>query len=337
MQTPLYIMLGAVLFVLLIACANVANLLLARATGRKREVAIRIAVGASRRRLMQQLLTESLLLAVIGGALGLVLAFLGDRVLTFALTQYEFNLPNARVITIDWRVLLFSLLITIATGIIFGLAPSWVTTKTDLNESLKEGGLSATTETGRRRLRNALVASEMALALVLLTGAGLLVRTFLGLVNVDLGIDPANVVTTIIRLPDYKYPTSAQQALFYRNLLDSLKSAPGVKSAGAEGFGSTVFFQPQGQPAAAPGRNQLPPIKSSHLTFLRRWAHTWFRAANSQTMTLPARRPWPLSVKPWRAATGRTLTRWAAISQSWREFIQDKALARRSLWKLSGW
>jgi putative ABC transport system permease protein len=254
MQTPLLIMLGAVLFVLLIACANVANLLLARATGRKREVAIRVAMGATRRRLMAQLLTESLLLATLGGALGLLLAYAGDRLLTFAMSRYQFSLPNARVIDIDWRVLLFSLAITIATGVIFGLAPSWATAKTDLNESLKEGALSTTTESGRRRMRNALVVSEMALALVLLTGAGLLVRTFLRLVNVDLGIDPANVVTMGLRLPNYKYSSAAHQALFYRELLARIPSTPGVKSVGAESGGANVFFQPQGQPLAAPGQ-----------------------------------------------------------------------------------
>jgi len=254
MQTPLLIMLGAVLFVLLIACANVANLLLARATGRKREVAIRVAMGATRRRLMAQLLTESLLLATLGGALGLLLAYAGDRLLTFAMSRYQFSLPNARVIDIDWRVLLFSLAITIATGVIFGLAPSWATAKTDLNESLKEGAVSTTTESGRRRMRNALVVSEMALALVLLTGAGLLVRTFLRLVNVDLGIDPANVVTMGLRLPNYKYSSAAHQALFYRELLERIPSTPGVKSVGAESGGANVFFQPQGQPLAAPGQ-----------------------------------------------------------------------------------
>lgn len=269
MQTPLLIMLGAVLFVLLIACANVANLLLARATGRKREIAIRVAIGATRRRLMEQLLTESLLLATLGGALGLLLAYLGDRLLTFAMTRYEFTLPNAKVIDIDWRVLLFSLAITIATGVIFGLAPSWVTAKTDLNESLKEGGLSTTTESGRRRLRNALVISEMALALVLLTGAGLLVRTFVGLVEVDLGIDPTNVITMGLRLPDYKYPATAQQALFYKELLQNLRSMPGIESAGAEGGGSNVFFQPQGQPPAAPGQEPTASYKIITPDFLK--------------------------------------------------------------------
>ncbi|HEX4231321.1 MAG TPA: ABC transporter permease [Bryobacteraceae bacterium] len=254
MRTPLLIMLGAVLFVLLIACANVANLLLARATGRRREVAIRASIGATRRRLMTQLLTESLLLSAIGGALGLLLAYAGDRLLTLAMTRYGLSLPNARVIEIDWRVLLFSLAITIATGVIFGLAPSWTTTKTGLNDSLKESGLSTTTESGRRRLRNALVISEIALALVLLVGAGLLVRTFLRLMNVDLGIDPANVVTMGLRLPQYKYSSLEQQALFYKELMQRVAVQPGVKSAGAEGGGGNVFFQPQGQPPAEPGQ-----------------------------------------------------------------------------------
>lgn len=194
------------------------------------------------------------MLSAIGGALGLLLAYAGDRLLTLAMTSYRLSLPNARIIDIDWRVLLFSLGITIATGVIFGLAPAWTTSKTDLNESLKEGGLSTTAESGRRRLRSALVVSEIALALVLLVGAGLLVRTFLRLASVDLGINPANVVTMGLNLPAYKYPSTEQQALFYRELVQRLSGAPGVKSAGAEGGGGNVFFQPQGQPPAEPGQ-----------------------------------------------------------------------------------
>jgi len=269
MQTPLFIMLGAVLFVLLIACANVANLLLARATGRKREIAIRVAIGATRGRLIAQLLTESLLLAMCGGALGLLLAYGGDRLLTFTMARYDLSLPNAKIIDVDWRVLVFSLVITVATGALFGLAPSWATAKTGLSESLKEGGLSTTAEAGRRRLRNALVVGEMALALILLTGAGLLVRTFVGLVNVDLGMDPANVVTMGLNLPDYKYVSVAQQSAFYRDLLQKIENIPGVKAAGADAGGANVFFQPEGQPPAAPGQEPTASYKIVTPDFLK--------------------------------------------------------------------
>lgn len=253
METPLLIMLGAVLFVLLIACANVANLLLARATGRRREVAIRLAIGATRRRLITQLLTESVVLASLGGALGLMLAYIGDRLLTMTMSRYDLALPNAKVIDIDWRVLVFSLVVTVATGVIFGLAPSLAATKTDLNESLKAGGVSTTTESRRRRLRNSLVVSEVALALVLLTGAGLLVRTFMSLLNVDLGFDPANAVRMSIFLPPYKYTSTTQQALFFRGLLDRVQNIPGVRAAGAIS-NTRVFFLPEGMAMPSPGQ-----------------------------------------------------------------------------------
>ncbi len=253
MQTPLLIMLCAVMFVLLIACANVANLLLARATGRRREVAIRLAIGATRRRLITQLLTESVVLASLGGVLGLLLAYVGDRLLTMTMARYDFALPNAKVIDIDWRVLVFSLGVTIATGVIFGLAPSLAATKTDLNESLKEGGISTTTESGRRRLRNTLVVSEVALALVLLTGAGLMVRTFMSLLNVDLGFDPANAVRMSISLPPYKYALTVQQGLFFQQLMDRVQSIPGVRSAGVIS-NTRVFFLPEGMPMPTPGQ-----------------------------------------------------------------------------------
>jgi putative ABC transport system permease protein len=252
---PLLIMSGAVLFVLLIACGNVANLLLARATVRKREIAIRAAIGATRRRLITQLLTESVVLAGIGGGLGLLLAYVGDRILTLQMAHYRrFSVPNASVINLDWRVLLFALSLTLLTGIIFGLAPALIASRTDLNESLRESGSNSAAESGRRRLRNSLVISEIALALVLLTGAGLLVRTFLGLMTVDLGLDPTNVVTMEIDLPHYKYPAAVNQTQFYRRLLQQVQSLPGVTAAGIEQPGSRVFFQPEGQPVMIPGQ-----------------------------------------------------------------------------------
>lgn len=254
MQTPLMIMLGAVMLVLLIACVNVANLLLARATGRKREIAIRISIGATRGRLIAQLLIESCLLAICGGALGLALAFGADRLLTVAMTRSGLSFPNAKIIDVDWRVLLFSAGVTLLTGILFGLVPSWATTKAALSETLKESSLGTTSEAAGRRIRNALVVSEMALALVLLTGAGLLVRTFVSLASVDLGIDPRNVVTMGVYLPDYRYPSPSKQEIFYRQLLDRVEALPGVIAAGTQSGGSNVFFQPEGQPAALPGQ-----------------------------------------------------------------------------------
>jgi predicted permease len=255
METPLLLMSATVLFVLLIACANVANLLLTRATGRRREFAIRVAIGANRRRLVTQLLTESILLATIGGALGLLIAYAGDRMLTLEMARYHrFSVPNAGVIHIDWRVLLYSSALSLATGIIFGLAPALTASGADPGEALRDSGNASTAEFGSRRLRNSLVVSEIALALVLLTGAGLLVRTFLRLLQVDLGIDPANLVTMEIDLPHYRYSTAAQQTLFYRQLLQRVRSIPGVKSAGIEQPGSTVSFQPEGQPPTEPGQ-----------------------------------------------------------------------------------
>lgn len=269
MQKPLLIILGAVMFVLLIACVNVSNLLLARATGRKREVAIRAAIGATRRRLITQLLTESLLLAGCGGVLGLLLAFLGDSLLTLAMTRYGFSLPNARIINVDWRVLLFSVAITVATGVVFGLAPSWITAKGEWGEALKEGALSTTADLGRRKVRNTLVVCEMALALVLLTAAGLLVRTFAGLMSVDLGIDPANVMTMSLTLPSYKYEAAEQRSAFYRGLIQKIGAIPGVNAAGAQSGGGNVFFEPQGEAPAAPGQEPTASFKMITPGFLK--------------------------------------------------------------------
>jgi predicted permease len=255
MGEPLLIMSGAVLFVLLIACGNVANLLLARASVRQREIAVRAALGATRRRLITQLLTESVLLAAIGGTLGLILAYAGDRLLTFQMTRlHRFSVPNASVIDVDWRVLLYSLGLMLVTGVVFGLAPAVHASRNDFHEALREGGVNPAAESGHSRLRNGLVISETALALVLLTGAGLLVRTFVKLMNVDLGIDPTNVVTMEIDLPHYKYSAPAVQTLFFRQLLQRIQNLPGVKSAGVEQPGSMVFIRSQGSAPAPPGQ-----------------------------------------------------------------------------------
>src|SRR5262249_49287565 len=152
-------------------------------------------------------------------------------------------LPNAQVIDIDWRVMAFSLAVTVVTGAIFGLAPSWSAARSGISDSLKETGLSVTADSARRRLRNVLVVSEVALAVILVTGAGLLVRTFVELVRVDLGMDPHNVLTMLVRLPPYKYTSAVQQAAFYRDLNDRISAIPGVQATGVQAGGSNVFFQ----------------------------------------------------------------------------------------------
>ncbi|MFY9556990.1 MAG: ABC transporter permease [Blastocatellia bacterium] len=222
------ILLGAVAFVLLIACANVANLLLARATVREKEVAIRAALGAGRRRLMQQLLTESVLLSVIGGTLGLLLAWFGVKLFVALGPQ---DIPRLDEISLDGRVLAFSFLVAVATGLVFGLAPALQISKPELHDSLKEGARGSSA--GRPRLRNALVVSEIAIALVLLVGAGLMIKSFQQLLKLDMGFQTEKTLTMRLSLPSTKYKEDAMIAGFYRQLLDKVKALPGVESVGA--------------------------------------------------------------------------------------------------------
>jgi putative ABC transport system permease protein len=191
-RPALLVLFGATAFVLLIACTNVANLLLVRATVRQAEMSLRIALGASRTRLVRQLLTESALLGLLGGILGLILAFAGTRVL---LHHSPSNLPRTNEIAVDGRVLTFTLGLSILTGVIFGLAPALQASKPDLFRTLKVGGSGFAMGHGWQRLRLLLVASEMALALVLLIGAGLMIRSFFRLREVNIGLDPRNVLT----------------------------------------------------------------------------------------------------------------------------------------------
>ncbi len=222
----LLVLLGAVGFVLLIGCANVANLLLARASVRQREIAVRMAMGANRARLIRQLITESLLLAVAGGAVGLLAAW---GTLRWFATAGLGGLPRTGQLTIDGSVVAFTLGLTLLTALVFGLAPAFQATATQLSESFKEGGRQG--GSGRHHLRNLLVIVEVALSLVLLIGAGLLIRSFFGLLNVPLGFDPDHIVTFGISLPQAKYPESRDQSTFFDRTLERVAALPGVEEA----------------------------------------------------------------------------------------------------------
>ncbi len=226
-RPALFVMMVAVGFVLLIACVNVANLLLARATGRTREIAIRSALGAGRQRVVRQLLTESFLLALLAGALGMLLAIWGSA----ALVRFSpANLPRIAEIQMDGWVLAFTMGLSLATGIVFGLAPALQVSHANIVDALKEGALSSTAGRGRHALRSSLVIVQMALALVLLVSSGLLIRSLVHLQNVNPGFDPHNVMTSNVDLPDAKY-TDAKKAQYFKALMPQLKALPGVQSA----------------------------------------------------------------------------------------------------------
>lgn len=229
-RKALLIFLGAVAFILLIACANVANLMLARAAARQREIAVRIALGASRWRLVRQMLVESVVLGLTGGAAGLLLALWGIEFLSGAAQQM--STPRAGSIGLDGRVLLFTFGASIVTGLLFGSVPALQSSKPDLNDALKEGGRSSGS-LRRTRTRNLLVASEVALAFVLLAGAGLLINSFLKLRAVDPGLKPDNVLTMNISLPRQKYSQPEQVIAFHRQLLEQVAAVPGIECAGS--------------------------------------------------------------------------------------------------------
>jgi putative ABC transport system permease protein len=228
-RPALLVLFGATAFVLLIACTNVANLLLGRATVRQAEMSLRLALGASPARLVRQLLTESVLLGLLGGILGVMLAFTATRLL---LNHSPNNLPPTNEIIIDGRVLIFTLALSIFTALIFGLVPALQASKPDLFRTLKVGGSGFATAHGGQRLRLLLVASEMALALVLLIGAGLMIRSFFRLREVNIGLDPLNVLTMNTTLTVDRYPVPRQIA-FFRQVVQRIGALPGVTSVGA--------------------------------------------------------------------------------------------------------
>jgi len=257
LRRPLMVLLVAVGFVLLIACANIANLLLSRAASRQREIAVRAALGASRWRVVRQLLTESVLLAIVGAMLGVVLAW-------WSFDFLKQLIPDglSTQLNLDWRVFGYTLLIALFTAVIFGLAPALQAAKIDLHEALKQGGGRSSSHAGGRRLRSVMVVAEVALALVLLVGAGLLIQTFFKLRGQYAGLQPENVLVLRTQLSGSKYPGQPQRAAFYQQVLERVTSLPGVISAGyvttipLEWKGGTSGFTIEGRavdPAMAQG------------------------------------------------------------------------------------
>ncbi|HEX8072779.1 MAG TPA: ABC transporter permease [Pyrinomonadaceae bacterium] len=254
-RSSLLVLLGAVGFVLLIACANVANLLLARAAGRYKEIAVRTALGASRGRVVRQLLTESVLLSVVGGVLGLLLALWGVDLLVAA---SPLDIPRLKDVGLDTNVLLFTAGVCVLTGLLFGLAPALQATKVDVQAALKEGTRGATGGAARGRTRGLLVVTEVALSLVLLVGAGLLGRSFMRLREVNPGFEPQNVLTTGISLARTKYPNEDAQRQAFEQIVARVAAVPGVEAAALidplplSGSSSANTFVIGGRPVPAP-------------------------------------------------------------------------------------
>jgi putative ABC transport system permease protein len=259
-KPALLILLGAVGLVLLIACANVANLLLARAAVRQKEIAVRVALGARRRRLIRQFLTESVLLSTLGGLVGLAIAYGGLVVLKSFIPE---NISQARAISIDYKVLGFTLLVSVATGLVFGLAPAIQAVRFNQIETLKEGGRDAATGGSGKRLRSLLVMAEVAISLVLLIGAGLLINSFLRLRNVDPGFRAENLLTMKIVLPEPKYEKWKMRSTFYSDLIQRVQSLPGVKSAAVTtnlplySQGNSIGVSIEGKPEPPPGQELI--------------------------------------------------------------------------------
>jgi putative ABC transport system permease protein len=259
-KPALLILLGAVGLVLLIACANVANLLLARAAVRQKEIALRVALGANRWRLIRQFLTESILLATLGGAFGLLLSIVGVRLLTGFIPN---DISQLKAITLDVRVLGFTLLVSMLTGLIFGLVPALQASIFNPNETLKEGGRDSSSGSRGNRIRGLLVIAEVAVSLVLLIGAGLLINSFLRLRNVDPGFRTDNLLTMKIVLPQLKYPSQAKRAAFYTDVVSRVEALPGVKSAAVTTNlplykqGNSTGINIEGRPEPEPGKEMI--------------------------------------------------------------------------------
>jgi putative ABC transport system permease protein len=274
-RTPLFVLLGAVGFVLLIACANVANLLLARAAARHREMAIRAALGAGRRRVVRQLLTESLLLSLFGGALGLLVGWWGVQ---FLLAASPLNIHGLKDVGLDTKVLVFTGIVSVVTGVIFGLVPALQASRADLQDALKEGGRGAGGTAVRNRVRAVLVVVEVALSFVLVVGAGLLGRSFLLLTAVRPGFEPEHVLTTDVSLAKAKYPQPEQQQAGFAEIVRRAAAIPGIEAAAViyplplSGDNNSNTFLIAGRPALRPEDKPT----SNHRTI----SPDYFRALN---------------------------------------------------------
>jgi putative ABC transport system permease protein len=259
-RPALLVLLGAVAFLLLIACANIANLLLARAASRQKEIAIRTALGASRSSVLRLLLTESLLLSLAGGSLGLLLAVWGTNAL---MAMAPDNIPRLNEVGLDAQVFGFTLAVSILTGIFFGLIPTLQASKPDLNEALKDSSRGSSGGAAGKSLRGALVSAEVALSLVLLIGAGLMIKSFVRLQQMNLGFNPDQVLTVNLSLSRFRYPEERQQVAFYQEALARLQSVPGVQSAAATtGLPLTVDlsgsdFRIEGRPEPEAGKEMI--------------------------------------------------------------------------------
>lgn len=270
-RPALLMLLGAVGFVLLIACTNVANLLLARSAARRKEIAIRTALGAGRWRLIRQFLTESVLLFILGGALGLLISKWGVDLLVGQASAF---MPRAGEVRLDGRVVGFTLLISFLTGVIFGLAPAIQSTKTDVQAALKEGG-NAGQSPHRNLVRNALVAAEIAAALVLLIGAGLLIKSFTQLLRTDTGMKTGNVITMGLTLPQSLYSTQQSRTVFYQQVIDRIASRPGVEAVGVvnilpvqnSGYNGKIWVE--GEAAPPMGSEPIAEYRAVSLDYFR--------------------------------------------------------------------
>ena len=311
----LWLLFGAVMFVLLIACANVANLLLANAAGRQKEMAIRAALGASRLRVMRQLLTESAMLALAGGALGLLLSVWGVSLITKLLPP---DFPRVHEIGMDWRVLGFTLAASMLTGLLFGFAPALHVSKTDVQEAMKETGRGSTGGLRRSRLRHGLIIAEVALSVVLLAGAGLLFRSFMRLQAVDAGFSSQQVLTARLSASGTNFPDDAATINFYDKVLQRLSTVPGVQHAGVINTlplskGPTTAFRVEGRP----------------LLTRDNWARTNFRSISNdyfRAMSIPL-----LQGRSFTAQDNQTTPFTTVINQvvAQREFPGENPIGKR--------